>query len=235
MSGSLTEQQVAAYRQLGYVWPIRVLPEQVAAALLAQVPGTQTEAGAALARMADCHLSVAWVRSLAEDPRVLGPVESLLGSDLICCGAQLFIKEPGAPTFLSWHQDGAYWGEDACHVVTCWIALTASVPENGCVRVLRGTGAQLLRHRETFAPHNPLSRGQEAEVAVEPDAIVDLVLNPGEMSLHSALIVHGSAPNRTRARRVGLALRYSPSSRALLDPGTGVTRVRVSTAPGSTR
>lgn len=226
---------MAAYREFGYVWPIRVLPEQEVAALLAQVPGAQTEACAALARMADCHLSVAWVRSLAADPRVLGPVENLLGADLVCCGAQVFIKEPGAPTFLSWHQDGAYWGQEGHRVVTCWIALTASVPENGCVRVLRGTGTQLLRHRETFAPHNPLSRGQEAEVAVELDAIVDLVLNPGEMSLHSALVVHSSAPNRTQGRRVGLALRYAPSSLVLLESGAGVTRMRVSTARGSTR
>jgi hypothetical protein len=55
------------------------------------------------------------------------------------------------------------------------------------------------------------------------------------MSLHSALIVHGSAPNQTRARRIGLALRYAPSSLVFLEPGTGVTRVRVSTAPGSTQ
>jgi non-haem Fe2+, alpha-ketoglutarate-dependent halogenase len=36
------------------------------------------------------------------------------------------------------------------------------------------------------------------------------VLAPGEMSLHSPLVVHGSNPNRSAGRRTGFAIRYIP-------------------------
>jgi len=53
-----------------------------------------------------------------------------------------------------------------------------------------------------------LSRGQEIAVEVDEKQAVDLVLNPGEMSLHHIAIVHGSGPNNTNGARIGLAVRY---------------------------
>ena len=40
---------------------------------------------------------------------------------------------------------------------------------------------------------------------------VDCILNPGEMSLHHVKLVHGSEPNRSNDRRIGLAIRYIPT------------------------
>ena len=40
---------------------------------------------------------------------------------------------------------------------------------------------------------------------------VDIVLQPGEMSLHHVLIVHGSEPNRATWPRIGFAVRYVPT------------------------
>jgi non-haem Fe2+, alpha-ketoglutarate-dependent halogenase len=37
------------------------------------------------------------------------------------------------------------------------------------------------------------------------------VLAPGEMSLHHVRLVHGSEPNRSADRRIGLAIRYIPT------------------------
>lgn len=41
---------------------------------------------------------------------------------------------------------------------------------------------------------------------VEEDTAIDLVLRPGQMSFHHPRLVHGSQPNRTSRRRVGIAL-----------------------------
>ena len=43
-----------------------------------------------------------------------------------------------------------------------------------------------------------LSRGQEIEVEVNEDEAVDIVLQPGEMSLHHVKLIHGSNANRLR-------------------------------------
>jgi ectoine hydroxylase-related dioxygenase (phytanoyl-CoA dioxygenase family) len=57
-----------------------------------------------------------------------------------------------------------------------------------------------------------LSRGQEIAVAVDEAKACDVVLKPGEMSLHHIKLVHGSSENRSGDRRIGFAIRYIPTS-----------------------
>ncbi|MCW5622140.1 MAG: phytanoyl-CoA dioxygenase family protein, partial [Burkholderiales bacterium] len=212
MAGSLSQRQTALFSAHGYLFPVPVMPAEEAEGLLDRLRAGEAEHGAGLQAIADCHLNLPWAHALTADSRILDAVESLLGPDIVCCGAQFFIKAPGTPTHVSWHQDGFYWGEPGQRMITAWLALTPSVPENGCMRVLQGSAAQFVQHVETFAADNLLSRGQEAVIAFEPQDAVDVVLAPGQMSLHSALIVHGSAPNQAAFRRIGFAIRYAPGN-----------------------
>jgi ectoine hydroxylase-related dioxygenase (phytanoyl-CoA dioxygenase family) len=115
---------------------------------------------------------------------------------------------PGDKKYVAWHQDGIYFGLHPPNVVTAWVALTDSTPENGCLRVVPGSHGKNLIHRETGAPDNALSRGQEIAVEVDESQAVDIVLQPGELSLHHVGIVHGSNPNTSDRPRIGLAIRY---------------------------
>jgi non-heme Fe2+,alpha-ketoglutarate-dependent halogenase len=50
-----------------------------------------------------------------------------------------------------------------------------------------------------------------------PDAeqhgeVVDNALRAGEISLHDPMLLHGSEPNASTRRRMGLTLRYAPCS-----------------------
>ncbi len=47
---------------------------------------------------------------------------------------------------------------------------------------------------------------------------VDVVLQPGEMSLHHVLLFHGSEPNRSPLPRIGFAIRYVPTHVRQLSP-----------------
>jgi ectoine hydroxylase-related dioxygenase (phytanoyl-CoA dioxygenase family) len=96
--------------------------------------------------------------------------------------------------------------------MTAWVALTPSMPQNGCMRVIPGTHQRQVPHADTFAQSNLLSRGQEIAVSVDAAQAVDVVLQPGQMSLHHVLIFHGSEPNGSDMRRVGFAIRYVPTS-----------------------
>ncbi len=69
----------------------------------------------------------------------------------------------------------------------------------------------MIPHVDTFHRDNLLSRGQEIAVEVDEAQAVDILLEPGEFSLHHIKLVHGSAPNRSHDRRVGYALRYIPT------------------------
>jgi hypothetical protein len=47
---------------------------------------------------------------------------------------------------------------------------------------------------------------------VDEAAAVDLVLRPGQCSFHHLMTVHGSRPNRSADRRIGVAIRYIAAS-----------------------
>lgn len=159
--------------------------------------------------LSETHMCFEWVYRLASHPRVLDAVEAILGEDLLVWGSRWFTKMPGDKTYVSWHQDGTYWGLHPPNVITAWIALSDSNPENGCMRVIPGTHrAGTLPQVETNAPDNALSRGQEIAVEVDEAQAVDLTLQPGQMSLHHIGIVHGSKVNTSDKPRIGIAVRY---------------------------
>ena len=213
MSASLSEAAVAEYNRLGYHFPVRALAPEEAAALLAKLQATEAKLGGKLAgRMNQKpHLLFPWVCEMVRHPAVLDAVESLLGPNLLCWSSQFFMKGARDPAYVSWHQDGTYWGLSSPDVVTAWIALTPSLPESGNMRVVPATHRDKVPHTDTFAEDNLLSRGQEVAVEVDEKDAVDITLQPGEMSLHHVLIVHGSEPNRADWPRIGLAVRYVPT------------------------
>jgi ectoine hydroxylase-related dioxygenase (phytanoyl-CoA dioxygenase family) len=154
-------------------------------------------------------------------------VEDVLGPNLLCWSSSFFIKEARDPAFVSWHQDSTYWGLSEPDVATAWVAFSESSVESGAMRMIPGTHREQVAHRDTFAPDNLLSRGQEIMVEVDEVSAVDVVLRPGEMSLHHVRMFHGSPPNRSADRRIGYAIRYIPTHvRQLSDVRDTATLVR---------
>ena len=100
-------------------------------------------------------------------------------------------------------------------VTTLWVAGTASTIENGCMRVLPGTqNKHLLKRRELMALD---VEKYVLGVGIRPDQIddsdaVDLELNAGDVSIHNPNIIHGSNANTSDQWRVGLTLRYIPTT-----------------------
>jgi ectoine hydroxylase-related dioxygenase (phytanoyl-CoA dioxygenase family) len=203
------------YDENGIATPIRVVPQADAEAIGERVM-TARKAGDAdieLAFRTSPHLLFPWLYDLATLPAVLDPVERILGPDLLIWSSQFFTKDPGDGGFVSWHQDSTYWGLEPNTITTAWIALTRSIPESGCMRVApRSHLMDQLPHSDTFAEGNLLSRGQEIAVDVSEMEIIDVVLQPGEMSLHHVQLVHGSEPNRASWPRLGFVVRYIPTS-----------------------
>jgi len=216
MPTSLSSDQVETYRQQGILHPLGALPAAEAAALHARY---QAHADFIKGRNNQKpHLLFTWLDALVRDPRIVDAVESLLGPDLFCWGAQFFAKPAGDAAYVSWHQDATYWGLSSPDVATAWVALTPSTPESGCMQVVPGTHRSQVPHEDRFDDANLLSRGQEVAVKVDPATVVDVVLQPGEMSLHHVLLFHGSEPNRSPLPRIGFAIRYMPTHVRQLSP-----------------
>jgi hypothetical protein len=217
MGSRLTPEEVARYERDGILFPVPVLTP----AETARFRGAFEEMAARLGgrpvaqALGHTHAYFRWSYDLVTHPALLDAVEDLLGPDILVWTVSIFPKYPRDPGYISWHQDGTYWGLDSTRVVTAWLALTDSTPGNGCMRVVPGSHRRpILPHRDTYAPENRLSRGQEIEVAVDERDAVDVVLRAGEMSLHHVNIIHGSNPNPSDSSRIGFAPRFTtPATR----------------------
>ena len=142
----------------------------------------------------------------------------MLGPNILCWASGFFAKGPRDGSFVSWHQDAAYWGLSSNDVVTAWIAFSPSVVESGCLRVVPRSHLRKVEHVDTYGDRNLLSRGQEIAVEVDEKDVVDVELRPGQMSLHHVLIFHGSKQNVSNDWRIGLAIRYIPTHLNQLAP-----------------
>ena len=229
MPKSLTNAALEAYRNDGYYFPLAVLSSNEVAHVRKCLEEHEAKTGGPLQGnfRHKAHLLFTWVDELVHHPKILDAAEDVLGPNLLCWTTNFFIKEANSPGFVSWHQDAFYWGLNKDTVMTAWVALTPANLKNGCMKFLPGSQTQdHLQHVDTFHKDNLLSRGQEIAVKVDTENTVDCILNPGEMSLHHVKVVHGSEPNRSNDRRIGLAIRYIPTDVRQLKVRDSATLVR---------
>lgn len=204
----LSKQQIEQYHEQGYISPIDVMSTEEAsryAERLAAAEATYSEALNAENRN-NAHLTFTSLDELAYHHVVLDAVEDLLGEEFSLWGSVLFIKEPKSKHYVSWHQDAAYMGIVPQNFATPWIALSGSNLETGCMSMIPGSHKEAIQpHSDTFEKDNILTRGQNIE-DVDVDSVEHLILNPGQMSIHHARIIHSSQPNKSNKRRIGYAL-----------------------------
>jgi len=97
-------------------------------------------------------------------------------------------------------------------VVTLWLAVDASTPENGCMRVIPGTQTVELQEMRARTDVTNVLNSEIDPALVDEARAVDLVLQPGDVSVHQPNIIHGSNANNSPLRRAGLTIRYIPTT-----------------------
>src|SRR6516225_1557850 len=163
------------------------------------------------------YLLFPWAAELVRHASILDLVEAVIGPDILVFHTTVWLKPPRSENYVPWHQDATYFGLAPFDHITAWVALTPSRPESGCVRVIPGSHHEgQLAH---FDDHNDaltmLSRGQELADGIREEDAVDLVLEPGDVSLHHTLTVHSSGTNRSDDWRIGIGISYIPTARAI--------------------
>lgn len=217
MSGvDISPNTAAAYRRDGFLFPIRIMNETEAAGLRSEFEAFEARwQHADLPRpfndylRYNTHVISPLACRLARSPTVLDQVEAILGSDLLVWACEIIVKEPGSKKYLSMHQDLTYWGfGESGEQVTAWIALSPATVNSGCMNFVAGSHTRQVLHRDTYGDNNILSRGQEVAVDIDTAEMTAVELQPGEMSLHHGLMFHGSGPNLSDDRRIGVVIRY---------------------------
>ncbi|GAA2755909.1 phytanoyl-CoA dioxygenase family protein [Actinopolymorpha rutila] len=151
-----------------------------------------------------------WVRLIGDD-RLVDIAQLFVGPDVALFASHYICKPPFSGQPVLWHQDGAFWPLEPMKVVTLWLAVDPSTPENGCVRLVPGSHKwDVAGMRDNTDVESVL--GKEIAVDVDEDQAVDMVLRPGDVEVHHPHIVHGSNANTSPQRRCGLTIRYIPTT-----------------------
>lgn len=159
-----------------------------------------------------------WVRLISDD-RLLDIAELFVGPNIALFASHYVSKPPYDGQLVLWHQDGSYWPLEPMEVVTLWLAIDDSTPENGCMRVIPGTQTmQLQQVRQRTDVANVLSSEMDPALVDESKA-VDVILKAGDVSVHHPNVIHGSNANRSPRRRAGLTIRYIPTSTRIVVEG----------------
>ena len=157
-----------------------------------------------------CHLPFKWLNDLVRSPRILDAVEDVLGPNILCWGTGFFQKNasrsalrllaPGQ-VLLRPGTVGNMYRMAGFHARATW--------NRDAFGVLPGThlSSETLEFANEPHEHNLLQRGQTIK-NLDLTPAVPMVLQAGEFSLHHEGIVHGSDPNNSDYRRIGLSIHY---------------------------
>jgi len=149
----------------------------------------------------------------ARVPEILNMVEQLIGPDFILWGMTIFGKPARIGKATPWHQDGDYYPIEPLETLTVWISLDGSTPEQGCMKFIPGSHRDHKIYKHHFEHRDDYTLAQ----VIDDDQVdlcqaQDIVLEPGQISLHDVYLVHGSDANLSDKRRMGLVLRIMPAT-----------------------
>jgi non-haem Fe2+, alpha-ketoglutarate-dependent halogenase len=221
---ALTQQQVDFFRHNGFLFPIPALSPAEIETCLDGLRRLEAELGCAVADAdpkwrSHGHMHAPWFNDLIRHPRILDAIEDVIGPNILVWTSTFFIKEPHAPTYAAWHQDGGYFGLEPQESVCAWVALTDATREAGCMEQLSFAGRPQLYQHAPLGLANSINRaGQTIIGDFDPSNPTAMELPAGSFSLHHELAVHRSAPNNASHRRIGIGLNYIPTHVRLDSP-----------------
>ncbi len=207
----LTQEQIAQFNQDGYLKGLSIFGSD-------EIDGIRSYFDALLERtlaqggdsysISSAHLRLPEVYDLLTDPRIVNLVGDLLGENVIGWGSHFFCKLPHDGKTVAWHQDASYWPLSPSKAVTVWLAIDDADLENACMKFVAGSHhvGHLTYRPSDSSEHNVLN--QSIDNAEDYGTIVNNELGAGQISIHSDLLLHGSAANDSDRRRCGLTLRY---------------------------
>lgn len=157
--------------------------------------------------------------NLLINPKLLAAVEMFIGSEIYSNPVQhvrLKVPEKNLDNFdltsskagiqqTYWHQDQGVINKEAdnSNILTVWIAMTESTPENGCLRVIPKSHKSGL----TYHCFTKTNTGIPDNLLKEP---LLLPMEPGDVLFLTKLTEHSSIPNKSDKIRWSFDLRYNP-------------------------
>jgi ectoine hydroxylase-related dioxygenase (phytanoyl-CoA dioxygenase family) len=113
---------------------------------------------------------------------------------------------------IGWHQDAPHFDVfDTTTFITAWIALQDCSLDNGTIQFIAGSHRWgYCRDANTFREKDLDDLQKRFADGERPWRPVAAIMRPGQVSVHSGLIFHGSGPNRSDRPRMSIAVNLMP-------------------------
>ena len=216
----LTEAQIAAYRENGYLVLERRVPMEVIEEIREEIARFTEEArgltvsnerldledshrpeAPRIRRIKLPHTISAPIDRLMRSDTILAPVRDLIGPDLRLHTTKLNMKSARYGAAVEWHQDFAFYPHTNDDVLAVAVILDDMGEENGPLMVFPGT------HKGPILDHHSggvfIGAVDLAANGFDTGDAVKLTGPAGSISIHHARALHGSALNTSdRDRRL---------------------------------
>lgn len=151
----------------------------------------------------------ALIDRVSRDPRIMAPVQQLLGSEAYIMQSRVNIKPPLAGRSFAWHSDFETWhvedGMPRMRALTAWIMLNDNHPCNGPLYVLEGSHRRYVSCAGQTGTDNyrtslkrqvlgvPSAPALKTLMAEHPLRVIEG--KPGTLVFHECNLLHGSPDN----------------------------------------
>lgn len=223
----LTEKQIRQYNEDGYTFVQGVLEPHVLQQLrdvtdriiesaadvsehtsVLDLEASHTPQKPRVRRIKQPHLVDNFYRDLAGYQPIMDALIPLMGENIrLRAGGKINIKAPTYGSPVEWHQDWAFYPHTNQSVLAIGILLDDMTGENGPLQVVPGTHkGPMLDHHSNGAFCGAIS-GADADLDVA--GAVTVTGKAGDMSIHHARLIHGSAMNTSDKPRRVLFFEYA--------------------------
>jgi ectoine hydroxylase-related dioxygenase (phytanoyl-CoA dioxygenase family) len=137
-------------------------------------------------------------KKLLLNPRLLAIVAACLSDEPLGAQTMYYWKHPGS-LGQALHQDNLYLqASDAAGCMAAWIAIDSADEENGCMQVVPGSHRLDIICPEKADP----SQFYFSDYVAPPEGLsaVPVLMSPGDVLFFGGRTIHGSDPNRSKAR-----------------------------------
>jgi len=215
----MREDLAATFAEVGYAGPVPVLSRVECRDLMLELERSGRPEPLRWFKGHACSDRLFY--TLATDPRVVGPVRSLLGDDVILWGASLARREPGQ--IHPWHTD-IESSDPRGGFVSVWVGLANTSRESGLELVTHSHRAGEPLQKAAFdrgvrrgeaCPGDVLGWARERQPAatlVQPD------VRDGDAVLFDGRLWHRSHNTRSSGRRIALLLQYAAAGKEVRMP-----------------
>ena len=140
-------------------------------------------------------------------PEIIDFISESFDDDAYLYHSKVPLKYPGMPGF-KYHQDYFYWYKMGClfpNMATCFIALETTTLKNGCLKFIpKSHLCGRLEHIEHDGFSDSETDPERVKILKRRFGEVEILLNPGEVTIFHANLLHSSEPNNSDLSRLAL-------------------------------